>query len=582
MIPTQVRCDEHLGENGRFTRVLSRKNHTFSSNISTKMDFGVTVYAKPDRDELFDRFVDQPTALELAHIPDDTLDIEIDDLVVNKVHNVCSIRPNACVNAWDHSPADTAKLLPYLCEDLIKQNSILGAKATATMAGWKRDGADYAGPASYSAAPNDEAYTRAYNYFPKVMGKLFVSRETAGNKVSEEDVYDSCAITEKIFQPAALNRPTQLVQFVTAEYLAVIRTAFRGSADIVGDENRTGQDGFELTFQDDLATATGRLVWKSNLRNMFLILSAREYFDLGAGATTVTANNGTVYPLLGFYAFPLEFDLQIEFGRDGKAVTKAVNFSGDDITSDVAIGDFLRMDVWGGGNPVVSEATYPRLNNDGTFDKYYPTSQPSSLPIPDNGSNQRWNTVSLFLPRRRYTFTERVAPDPNDVTVFANSSHNLPELMSGPRNVFVNEFKVPFEEFVDATKIDSIQLGISNQRKLIDLSHVKDETLMRERFEVAYESLYGDISADWGVVGTDRVLTGLKVKADTELGKYLTQSRVGVAAGDFKIIVGASNKPKMELDSEEQVSQLPMTRHRHLLLWTQQWMVPKLETAQAI
>jgi hypothetical protein len=528
MIPTQIRADEHLGERGKFTRVLSRKNHVFSTNISTKMDFGVTVYAKPDRDDIFDRFVDQPTELEFAHVGDDTLDIEIDDLVVNKVHSVCSIRPNASVNAWDHSPADTAKLLPYLCEDLIKKNTILGAKATATM-GWKRSGVDYAGPASFSAAPNNTVYTRGFNYFPKVMGKLFVARETAGSKVSESDIYDSCAITEKKFQVAALLRPTQLVQFVSHEYLLRMITAFSTTADIVGDESRTGQDGFALAFDSDLATTTGRQVWRTNNRNMYLVLSAEDYFHTDQSTHSDGAVPPTLSPLLGFFAFPLQFDLQIEFGRDGKAVTQAVTFSGDDITEEVLFGDFLRMDVWKPYQPVPNHAQRY------VVDQYLLQPHPGS--ILTQFSQDRWAKVSLFLPKRRYTFTERVAPDPNDVTVFANSPHNLPELMSAPRNAFIDAFKAPYEAFIEATEIVDIGMGITDQRKMVDLQHVIDEELIRERFPISYTELYGDVTAVWGVYGTTRVLTGLKTKADRELGKYLTQSRDGVDANTFKMLV---------------------------------------------
>ena len=75
MIPTQIRADQHVGDSGRFTRVLSRKNHVFSSNISTKMDFGVTVYAKPDRDDIFDRLIDQPLVVRKLENHSATIDL---------------------------------------------------------------------------------------------------------------------------------------------------------------------------------------------------------------------------------------------------------------------------------------------------------------------------------------------------------------------------------------------------------------------------------------------------------------------------------------------------------------------------
>ena len=118
MKPTQIRGDDHVGNQGRFTRVLARKNHIFSSNVSARMAFQLTVYAKPERDDEVDRLVQYPSKLPYAHIIEPRLHVSVDDLIVNKCHERSSFRPNASVNAWDHS-SGSCLLLPYLCEDLI-------------------------------------------------------------------------------------------------------------------------------------------------------------------------------------------------------------------------------------------------------------------------------------------------------------------------------------------------------------------------------------------------------------------------------------------------------------------------------
>ena len=135
-------------------------------------------------------------------------------------------------------------------------------------------------------------------------------------------------------------------------------------------------------------------VYRTDNRDLFLVISAHLLED----ADERENSNNT-----GFFVCPIIYDLELRFGTDGKAITRAVSFGVDkrDITDEVITGGFLKMEL------VASQSTLADETND-----------PGEAE--DDIVGVAAEPKCIFLPRRRYTYTERVANN-----VFSES--NLPE-----------------------------------------------------------------------------------------------------------------------------------------------------------
>ena len=527
MQPTQIRGDTHLGNNGRFTRVISRKNHIFSTNVTAKLDYKLTVLAKPSRDPLFDAEVPQPSQLEPALILDDTLDVNVDDLVVNKTHTKSSIRPNASVNGWDHSPRDRAILLPYLCEDLVRKNATIGAKSSAETSRWLLNGAD-AALGDYPPSFSDDTIEtstiwRAEYAFPvRALGKMFCTVNTVARPArTMEDVYARGVRVPRDWDPSADRPTTHVFRIVTYEMLSKMNASFPTSAMPVDDQDQIGLESLRLAFDEELAKSEKRLVYRTDNRDFYLTMSAREHFQVGG--------EDDFKNFRGYFSFPLRYDIEIEFGRDGLATTRAVNFAGDDISEQVRFGDFFRMDVWKTGERHSSRVQV----SDEDEEKWDTVANVSELG--DNTLAQTVETVSLFLPIRRYTFTHRQTP-----------ADMLPIVSSGPRNLLITthaendnyRFRQSFltKSYTFFKYYEKSLLGISSQERMIDLYNSRAD--IKESLEVEFNTLdVGEgMTLDYNNNGTNRQVIGLKIPVNTEAADFILYNRDGKHADEYAVV----------------------------------------------
>ena len=540
MKPTQIRGDDHVGNQGRFTRVLARKNHIFSSNVSAKMAFQLTILAKPERDDEVDRLIDYPSKLPYAHIPEARLHVSVDDLVVNKCHERSSFRPNASVNAWDHSPADRALLLPYLCEDIIMKNATV-ARSNATVDEWRLNDRIVYGASEFDMArmddPNHQVFTESFTYNPRVCGKIFVTtQDNFGPTAHTDFLYSDSAVTIKYFEPRADDRTgfDKVVQFASAQQWDAIESAYDSEDDLDSDdEDPENEKEFILHF-----SRNSKMEYKSSLEGSALIMSASNFANSG---TTVDGN-----PPRGMFRFPLTFDVGFTIGRDGTGLLRAFNFAGEDISESVRHDGFYRMEIycadkdsaWDGNTEV-----YSHSNAD------YRERHLSDWP--KGGADNRIGKVYLYLPIRRYSLTDRVDGDDED------SVNRLPYLQSAPRNVVVEHFQGPSRELSSGFESDQLEgtdcFGVSDQMRMVYLKRLTDRDLNYEPLTIRTVSLGAPPEVIWGNAGDDRRLVGLSFPADSDVGRYLEKSRVGAEADDWRVLVMETTRRWQELGANRLV-----------------------------
>jgi hypothetical protein len=366
----------------------------------------VTVALPPNhgRDE-FDLHMPEDELMNLAHVP--SVDVTVDDLLVNKTMTRALFKPDTATNSWVHTPEEYAHLLPYVTEDTILENTVVEQSQSVTL-GWTNEyGEDQTAPVA----------NRPFIYYPRVLGNMFIGdNETS----TSEQVYETCAIPEKpVIVAAADCAPLgkeMICQLCTRAQLDALKTARPypvNAINVVGD---IAPQVVELAHKSDG-------VYRSDLSQMFLVVSA---------AFLESATEAQARPSTGFFAFPLEFNLQLTFGTDGKAITRAVSFDGIDVTDQVLMGDFLRMQL----KVAEEEGTVHGLG----LETYALDGGGVLLPVaPAQEAKPGLSDVdafrvALFLPRRRYTFTDRVANDPV-------AESNLPENTSGLVNHAVAKLK---------------------------------------------------------------------------------------------------------------------------------------------
>ena len=524
MKPTQIRGDDHVGNQGRFTRVIARKNHIFSSNVSARMAFQLTVYAKPERDEEVDRLVEYPSKLPYAHIIEPRLHVSVDDLIVNKCHERSSFRPNASVNAWDHSPADRAQLLPYLCEDIILKNATM-ARSSATMDEWRLNDRVVYGAGEFDEArmdhPNHQVFTESFTYNPRVCGKIFVTTQEKFEPIAHTDrLYSDSAVTIKYFQQRADDRTgfDKVVQFASAQQWDAIEDAYDSDEDLDSDDgDDTNEKAFEMNFSRD-----SKMEYKTDLEGTALIMSASNFEN---SSTTVDGNRPT-----GMFRFPLTFNVGFTIGRDGTGLLRAFNFAGEDISESVRHDGFYRMEIYSAykdsawdGNPQV----YSHSNEE-YRDKHLNE-------WPRGGAIYRTGSVCLYLPIRRYSLTDR-----ND-THDENSVNRLPYLQSAPRNVLIDHFKKASQELSSGFVSDQLAgtdcVGVNDQMRMVYLKRLTDRQLNYEPLTIRTVSLGDSPKVVWGNAGNDRRLMELTFPVDSDVGRYLEKSRIDVDQDDWKVLV---------------------------------------------
>ena len=178
---TQVRSDTFVTQNNRSVRVQLQKDHIASSNLLGQLTFETTVMFPPNtgRDALFDKYM--PDEEKCAPVHAETVDITVDDLILNKSVTQALLKPKAATNAWVHSLREQAQILPYVTEDRIKQNCVVKQTKNVALTGWT----DAAGVAATEPVAN-----RDFLYYPMLFGKFLVG------DANETQIFEKCAVPE--------------------------------------------------------------------------------------------------------------------------------------------------------------------------------------------------------------------------------------------------------------------------------------------------------------------------------------------------------------------------------------------------
>ena len=456
---TQIRTDSFDASSG-VVRVTGRKNHVISSDLAAKLDFEVTALVPPNfqRDDVLDKYVEDEKECLPAHIS--TVDVTVDDLIVNKALSSCTFRPRHCQNAWNHSPADRAEILPYVTEDIVYRNGVSHQSLSMTAGVWLDD------EKTVVTEPNEN---RPFYYWPQDLNKLYIG------KSDELLIHEKCArkikIPEIAFIPANqilhTNKEIILGVFNRQQVNAIVTARPTNPADHQNMNVAIARTSRPMTLEyveDNVYRTDNRST------ELFVVVSTHLIEN------NKSATDDEEFISTGFFICPITFDIQVTFGSDGKGKTRAVSFDGQDITDEVIVGDFLKMPL-----KALLESPAQKYgvgaNNVRIVRKLFD--------IEEIGPSQ-----ALFLPIRRYSYTQRVGG--NDPT----HPDNLPENTSGAITFALDILRPRQEQMKLQAGADGqeLQLGFANQNEMYAL--VESEPHEDEGSELVAADVLSVVSAD--------------------------------------------------------------------------------------
>jgi hypothetical protein len=554
---TQIRCDT-ISTAGQLARVVTRKNHIISTDIKITQQFDGAVYQFPPTDDVFDKYRSAPQQ-ELGHIPvsyvgndPQPVQVEINDFPVNKSINRMSFQPLSAQNAFWDSPRDRTLLLPYVTETKIKENNMFRLPTSLTViqqgAYLEQDVLLWTdGNGDVEDQPNT---ARPFHYYPKIRGQLFVRRrneevyddEKVGQSRTE---YDESTIEHGLFETRFFDgnqhdySKDDVCQLMTTTISQQIRD------NVAGAHNFTGQE--VLDARDDGLTGIpfvhqivdGKEIFRTTCEDFVLRIRA-SYFN----STALPAPGGLYTAISGSYAFRLTYNLQLEFDESGRAITKAVNQAGDDITEDVRVGNFFKMVLW--------EKNYA------TFDDQSAqiTLQGQAAAFLDVGAipGSKLNQLILYLPIRRYQLTERkvsAAAVGAHPAVYAHyENDNLPELSSKGRNMLIEWLKESSDNHNTTQPEYKVGVGGSSETQL-EMIRQRDRDSMNTVAEAGYrigpvvplsisEVPSGSFTPLWTVANATRVLDRYVIPINSVAGRNV--QRIRTVVGTYVLQVQIHNK----------------------------------------
>ena len=485
---------------GNQIAITGRKDHLFSTDMKMKRTFDGVLYRFPDQDERFDRYfpVEQN---QIGHLVDEfdedgdekRIKIEVPGYPINKSIRRCDFNPLVSSNSYEASPSDYAILLPYVTETVIRKNNsfrIPSLVATDEMV------LSPHGNAAWCDMNGQEVDSPEYNfaYHPSEQGRLFLTVTNRSIDNEEEAIYKQ-TIPQRSYFSDARQGCVQFMLESTNDLFNTTPAAQIGNnpGELPQVEERIGLEGLEMS----LKYINGKQVFRTDLESYVLRVKASHFKQFSTTPTKIAA-------LRRDYGFKLPYNIEIQFGEDGLAITKAVAFNGNDITEEVTVGDFFKMVLYDAqqslnGMGTVKIATYdnetpPVLIPHGYTSTMHINSQNSSFVSVGQLSTQLLDAqgdpsgdpsafadtnlneipgmnvrqIILYMPIRRYTMTTRH----EDVADVLNDAQKQCPALNKVFDHFSEETKL----YNDANPQFPLDLGGSLVSQFnIEQIHLRDE-----------------------------------------------------------------------------------------------------------
>ena len=526
---------------GNLVRVTGRKDHVISTDMLISKRFDGQIFKYPVIDNRFDRFFpdenNRPAHVEGEFATDDQKEqvtaqpndfkIKLEDYPVNKSIQTCRFYPLTSSNDFDTKPADQLLLMPYLCEEQIKDNFKFREPirvASHRPAGSEIPVLSWTNLEGESIeAPNNN---RSYSYFPTEQGMFFLRKEYSREVVldDEKEIYENVVPQKDRFNVGASS-----VRF----RLKSVQTAFNANQGAV---IAVGQQGDGLALQlyplRKEFTDSYKTIYGTNLENyVFAVKGSFFKYD------------HVVIEDVGFdYAFTPTFNIEIgPFDEQGMAVTRAVSFDGTDITDSVTSGDFFKMKLWAPNISTAGDAEWVLYNLDAAGARTLAgngAEHPPNAAVEKRLEDLPYNplrSLTLYLPIRRYRITERFPGFPTDIL-------NDAEIRCPTLQMQLDHFQENTDQYDDradtsaapgpgADILSQFDLEVVRSRDEMD-EKVDHDYSMPPRREINLRDRNNDVGDGMGKLlptfafnAAVREFAGFKVSVYSELGEQLEYVR---------------------------------------------------------
>jgi hypothetical protein len=396
-----------------------------------------------------------------------------------------SFYPVTAQNHYNTQCKERATLLPYLCDDRVYKNKNFKVVPTVQTGYYDHLGVAVEAPAGIE---------REFVYHPEVGGRFMLAPEVGGSystSVSETDYYGAVPVPLRIDRVNPLN----FISKALRDGLGRANVVDYQSANLTHKE-KGGDDFFGFPV---IRNAAG--YYETKMEDYRLVCRGKGFLD--TDKRTIADAQAGYQSLTGAIFFKPTFNIRLTFGTDGFAETRAYR-GGKDITDEVTVinptfsattGNYLRMELEEDG---ISFLTAVKTGAN--------TTTVTLAGIPATTS---WRRVVLFLPIRRYSFTDRTRVDytqwlvddnatrvANSRAKFANGTdvRNLPVRGCVSGNAMLDKFKSTV--LLDRA---AAQFSLLRMRQLtLAATNVVGQVPRTTVYEDVAPFTYTDISEDGG------------------------------------------------------------------------------------